>query len=47
MYALAIVIAMAQFPLFKDESYLMYVLIALTMLIMYFLPKFTNHTFEF
>ncbi len=39
---LAIVIATAQFPLFKDESYLMYILVALTMLIMYFLPKFTK-----
>jgi len=39
---LAIVIAMSQFPLFKGEGPLMYILVFVTMLIMYFLPKFTK-----
>ena len=39
---LAIIIAMAQFPSFKGESYIMYILVALTMAIMWFLPKFTK-----
>lgn len=39
---LAIVIATAQFPLFENESYIIYLLVALTMLIIYFLPKFTK-----
>ncbi len=39
---LAIVIAMAQFPLFKGEGWIMYLLVGLTMLIMFFLPKFTK-----
>jgi len=39
---LAIIIAMAQFPMFKGEEYRMYILVALTMAIMWFLPKFTK-----
>lgn len=39
---LAIVIALAQIPLFHGEGITMYVLVALTMLIVYFLPKFTD-----
>ncbi|WP_200764090.1 SulP family inorganic anion transporter [Nitrosophilus alvini] len=39
---LAIVIAMAQFPLFKNENWIIYLLVASTMAIMYFLPKFTK-----
>ena len=39
---LAIIIAMAQFPMFKNEGIIMYVLVALTMAIMWFLPKFTK-----
>ncbi len=36
---LAIVIALAQFPLFKGESWIMYALVALTMIIVKFFPK--------
>ncbi|WP_044414742.1 SulP family inorganic anion transporter [Halarcobacter anaerophilus] len=36
---LAIVIAMAQFPLFKGESWIMYLLVASTMIIVKFFPK--------
>ncbi len=39
---LAIVIAMAQFPLFKGENWIMYALVGLTMFIMYFGPKLTK-----
>ncbi len=39
---LAIVIAMAQFPLFKGEGWIMYALVALTMAIMYFTPRVTK-----
>lgn len=39
---LAIVIAMAQFKFFAGEGPAMYILVAVTMLIMYFLPKFTK-----
>ncbi len=39
---LAIVIAMAQFPLFKGEGWIMYALVALTMAIMYFAPRVTK-----
>ncbi len=39
---LAIVIAMSQFQFFKNSDYLMYILVASTMLIMYFLPRFTK-----
>jgi len=39
---LAIVIASAQFKLFDDEGSVMYVLVGLTMLIMYILPRFTK-----
>lgn len=39
---LAIVIAMAQFPLFDGEGIPMYALVFLTMLIMYFMPKYTK-----
>lgn len=39
---LAIVIALAQIPLFKGEGIAMYVLVGVTMLIVYFLPKFTD-----
>jgi len=36
---LAIVIAMAQFPLFEGENWIMYVMVAVTMLIVEFFPK--------
>jgi SulP family sulfate permease len=36
---LAIVIALAQFPLFKGESWIMYFLVAVTMFIIYFFPR--------
>jgi len=39
---LAIVIAMAQFKFFHGQGMSMYVIVAITMLIMYFLPKFTK-----
>lgn len=39
---LAIVIAMSQFKLFDGESFIMYLLVFLTMLIMFFLPKMTK-----
>lgn len=39
---LAIVIAMAQFPLFEGEGWLMYALVATTMGIMYFFPRITS-----
>ena len=39
---LAIVIAMAQFKFFEDQGYAMYILVGITMLIMYFLPKVTK-----
>ena len=39
---LAIVIALAQIPLFHGEGITMYVLVALTMLIVYFLSKFID-----
>jgi SulP family sulfate permease len=39
---LAIVIAYSQFQFFKGESFWIYILVALTMAIMYFLPKFTT-----
>ena len=39
---LAIVIAMAQFKFFEGQGYAMYVIVAITMLIMYILPKFTK-----
>ncbi len=39
---LAIVIAMAQLKFFEGEGPVMYLLVAVTMLIMYFLPKFTK-----
>ncbi len=39
---LAIVIALAQFPLFKGESWIMYVLVALTMIIVKFFPKIST-----
>lgn len=39
---LAIVIATAQFKFFNGQGYIMYVLVAITMAIMYFLPKFTK-----
>ena len=39
---LAIVIALAQIHLFKGEGVAMYVLVVLTMLIVYFFPKFTD-----
>lgn len=39
---LAIVIALAQIPLFRDEGITMYILVGVTMLIVYFLPKFTD-----
>ena len=39
---LAIVIAMAQFPLFKGEGWIMYALVAATMLIIEFVPKYTK-----
>jgi SulP family sulfate permease len=39
---LAIVIALAQLPMFHGEGYPMYLLVLATMAIMYFLPKFTT-----
>ena len=39
---LAIVIATAQFKFFDNQGYMMYVLVAVTMAIMYLLPKFTK-----
>ena len=39
---LAIVIAMAQFKFFEGQGYAMYVIVGITMLIMYILPKFTK-----
>ncbi len=39
---LAIVIAMAQFPLFKGENWIMYVLVICTMLIVKFFPKLSK-----
>ncbi len=39
---LAVVIALSQFQFFKDADMLMYPLVIATMLIMYFLPKFTK-----
>lgn len=39
---LAIVIATAQFKFFEGQGYMMYILVAITMLIMYLLPKFTK-----
>ncbi|APC96963.1 SulP family inorganic anion transporter [Francisella frigiditurris] len=39
---LAIVIALAQIPLFYNEGPYMYVLVLITMLIVYFFPKFTD-----
>ncbi len=39
---LAIVIAMSQFQFFKNADFIMYPLVVATMLIMYFLPKFTK-----
>jgi SulP family sulfate permease len=39
---LAIVIAMAQIPLFEGESWLMYILVAVTMLIIEVFPRFTK-----
>ncbi|MBA3025486.1 MAG: SulP family inorganic anion transporter [Sulfurimonas sp.] len=39
---LAIVIATAQFKFFEGQGYMMYVLVAITMAIMYFLPKLTK-----
>ena len=39
---LAIVIAMAQFKFFEGQGYMMYVLVFITMAIMYFLPKFSK-----
>ncbi len=39
---LAIVIATAQFKFFEGQNYMMYILVAITMTIMYFLPKVTK-----
>lgn len=39
---LAIVIAMAQFKFFDDQGITMYLIVGITMLIMYLLPKFTK-----
>ena len=39
---LAIVIAMAQFKFFHGQGLSMYIIVAVTMLIMYFLPKYTK-----
>ena len=39
---LAIVIAMAQFKFFHGQGLSMYIIVAITMLIMYFLPKYTK-----
>lgn len=39
---LAIVIATAQFKFFEGQNYMMYILVAITMAIMYLLPKYTK-----
>ena len=39
---LAIVIATAQFKFFEGQGYMMYILVLITMLIMYILPKYTK-----
>ncbi len=39
---LAIIIALAQLPMFQNEGIMMYILVAGTMGIMYFFPKFTT-----
>ena len=39
---LAIVIATAQFKFFEGQGYMMYILVIVTMLIMYLLPKYTK-----
>nr|WP_321268369.1 SulP family inorganic anion transporter [uncultured Sulfurimonas sp.] len=39
---LAIVIATAQFKFFEGQGYMMYILVLITMLIMYLLPKYTK-----
>ncbi|MDO9266162.1 MAG: SulP family inorganic anion transporter [Sulfurimonas sp.] len=39
---LAIVIATSQFKFFQNQGYIMYMLVALTMLVMYLLPKYTK-----
>ncbi|QFR49684.1 SulP family inorganic anion transporter [Sulfurimonas lithotrophica] len=39
---LAIVIASAQFKFFEGQGYSMYILVLITMMIMYFIPKFTK-----
>jgi SulP family sulfate permease len=39
---LAIVIAMAQFKFFEGQNWIMYAIVAITMFIMYMLPKFTK-----
>jgi len=39
---LAIVIGTAQFKFFEGQGYMMYILVAITMAIMYILPKFTK-----
>ena len=39
---LAIVIATSQFKFFESQGYMMYVIVAITMFIMYALPKFTK-----
>jgi len=39
---LAIVIAMAQFKFFEGQNFMIYIIVAITMLIMYFLPKYTK-----
>ena len=39
---LAIVIATSQFKFFENQNYMMYVLVVITMLIMYLLPKLTK-----
>ena len=39
---LAIVIATAQFKFFENQNYIMYIIVATTMFIMYVLPKFTK-----
>lgn len=39
---LAIVIATSQFKFFQNQGYMMYMLVALTMFVMYLLPKYTK-----
>ena len=39
---LALVIAYSQLKMFEGEGFIMYILVALTMLILYFTPKFTK-----